>query len=146
MSQSTSQSPSSQQKGHLRQSYKGTRSPKQDFLTTKTFPEVTVQPLEYTDNDKTDEFPHDHGFKTEHIFLKLYNASEKIYSDQIGRFTITSSKGSKYVMIIYEYDSNHIHGQRIKPCNASDLTTAYEKVHEIVTSRGLKPQLHILDN
>ena len=112
-------------KGHLRLSYKGTRSPKQDFLTTKTFPEVTVQPLEYTDNDKTDEFPHDHGFKTEHIFLKLYNASEKIYSDKIGRFTITSSKGSKYVMIIYEYDSNHIHRQPIKPCNAADLTIAY---------------------
>ena len=58
-------------KGHICQYYKGTRSTKQDVLMTKPFPEVTVQPPYSTDNGKTDEFPHDHGSKTNNIFLKL---------------------------------------------------------------------------
>ena len=69
-----------------------------------------------------------------------------MYSYQTGRFPITSRKGSKYVMIVYEYDSNHIHGEPIKYQNAVYLTRANEKLHKMFTSRGLQPQLHILDN
>ena len=83
---------------------------KKDVLMTKPLPEVTGQPTYYTDNGKTDEFPHYHGSKTNNIFLKLYNASEKIYSYQTGRFPITSSKLIKYVMLVYEHDSNLTHG------------------------------------
>ena len=97
-------------KGHLRQSYRLTISTKQYVLMTKPFPEVTGQPPYSTDNGKTYEFPHDHGSKTNNIFLKLYNASEKIYSYQTGRFPITASKVIEYVMIVYEHDSNLTHG------------------------------------
>ena len=113
---------------------------------TRPFSEVTGQPPYSADNGKTDEFPHDHISKTICFLLTLYNTSEKIYSDQTGRFTITSSKGSKYVMIVYEYNSNHIHGEPIKSRNAADLARAYEKVHKMFTPRGMNPQLHILDN
>ena len=113
---------------------------------TNPFLEVTWQPPDSTENGKTYEFPHDHGSKTNNIFLKLYNASEKIYSYQTGRFPIISRKGSKYVMIVYEYNSNKFHGDPIKYCNAADSTRAYKKVHKMFTSRGLQPQLHILDN
>ena len=112
----------------------------------KPLPEVTGQPPDSTDNGKTNEFPHDHGSNTNNIFLKLYNASEKTYSDQTGRFPITYSKGSKYVPIVHEYDSNHIHREPIKSHNAADLTRSYEKLHKMFTSRGLKQQLPILDN
>ena len=49
-------------------------------------------------------------------------------------------------MILYEYNSNHIHGESIKSNNAVDLTRAYKKLHKMFTSRGLQPQLNILDN
>ena len=49
---------------------------------TKIFLEETGQPPYFTDNRKTDEFPHDHGSKTNYIFLKLYNASQKTYSNR----------------------------------------------------------------
>ena len=68
---------------------------------TKPFTEVTGKYPYSTNNGKTYEFPHDHGSKINNIFIKLYNTSEKIYSDQTGSFPITSSKGSKYVMILY---------------------------------------------
>ena len=88
-------------KDHLCQSYKGTSSTKQDFLITSSSPEETWQSPEYTHNIKTDDFRHEHGSKTENIFLKLYNASEKSYSYQTGHFLITSNRGNKYVMILY---------------------------------------------
>ena len=104
---------------------------------TKPFPEVTGKPPDSTENGKTDDFPHDNGFETNNISLKLYNASEKIYSYQTGRFPITSRKGSKYVMIVYEYNSNHIHVETIESHNAADLKRAYKKLHKMFTSRGL---------
>jgi hypothetical protein len=32
----------------------------------------------------------------------------KVYTDLTGRFSTTSSKGNKYVLIVYEYDGNAI--------------------------------------
>ena len=113
---------------------------------TKIFLEVTRQPTYSTYNSNTDGFLHDDGSKTNNIFLKLHNASEKVYSYQTVNSPITSNKGSKYVMIVYEYKSNHIHGKLIKYCNAADLTRAYENVTKMFIPRGLKPQLHILYN
>ena len=34
----------------------------------------------------------------------------------------------------------------IKSRKASELTTVYAKIHKMLTPRGLKPKLHILDN
>ena len=38
----------------------------------------------------------------------------KIYTDQTGRFPVTSSKGSKYLMVLYDYDSNAILSEPLK--------------------------------
>jgi hypothetical protein len=35
----------------------------------------------------------------------------QIYTDQTGRFPVVSSKGNKYIMILYDYDSNAIFGK-----------------------------------
>ena len=69
-------------------------------------------------------FAHDHGSKTNHIFFKLYYASEKFYPDKTGRFPIKYSRENKYVVIVYEYNYNHIHREPIKYCNTVDLTRA----------------------
>ena len=97
---------------------------------TKPFLEVTGQPPFSTENGKTDKFPHDHDSKTNKQILKQYHASEKIYSDQMGRFPITSSKVIKYAMIVYEYNSSNIHGEPIKYFNAEGLTRAYKNYTE----------------
>ena len=94
---------------------------------TNPLSEVTGQHPDSTENGKTEELPHDHGSKTNNIFIKPYNASEQIYSDQTLIFPITSSKGYKYFMIVYEYDSNHIYGEQIKSRNVADLTREYKK-------------------
>ena len=70
----------------------------------------------------------------------------KIYTDQTGQFPVTSRKGYKYIMVAFEADSNHIMAEQMKSRKASELTTVYANIHKMLTSRGLKPKLHILDN
>ena len=70
----------------------------------------------------------------------------KIYTDQTGRFLVTSSKGKNYILVAYHYDSNTIHAEPLKTRSGLDLKTAYQKLHILLTKRGLKPHLHILDN
>ena len=49
-------------------------------------------------------------------------------------------------MVAFETDSNSIIAEPIKSRKASELTTVYDKIQKMLTSRGLKPKLHILDN
>ena len=91
---------------------------------TKPFQEKTVQPSYSTYNSRTDLFPHYHGSKKKNI-IKIYNASEKFYSDQTGSFPITYIRGNKYV-----------HGEPLKSCNASDLAIAYTKTKNVQITRS----------
>jgi hypothetical protein len=49
----------------------------------------------------------DHGVKTQFVYAATIDAG-KIYTDQTGRFPVVSSKGNKYIMMLYDYDSNAI--------------------------------------
>ena len=64
----------------------------------------------------------------------------KIYTDQTGQFPVISSKGNKYIMVVFEADSNNIMAEPMKSIKASELTTVYAKIHKMLTSRGLKPK------
>ena len=68
------------------------------------------------------------------------------FRDQIGRFPVTPSKGNKYIVVVYHYDSNTIHAEPLNTRSGLDLPTAYQKLHSLLTNRGLMPHLNILDN
>ena len=72
--------------------------------------------------------------------------SAKIYTDQTGSFPVTSNKGNKYILVTYHYDSSIIHAEPLKTRSGLDLTTEYQKLQSLLTNRGLRPHLHILDN
>jgi hypothetical protein len=55
----------------------------------------------------------DHRIKTQFIYDATIDAG-LIYTDKTGRFPVASSKGNKYIMILYDYDSNAILAQSIK--------------------------------
>ena len=61
-------------------------------------------------------------------------------------FPVTSRKGNKYILVVYHYDSNTIYAEPVKTRSGLDLTTAYQKLHSLLTNIGLKSYLHILDN
>jgi hypothetical protein len=70
----------------------------------------------------------------------------QIYTDQTGLFPVVSSKGNKYIMIFYDYDSNAIMVQPIKERTAAELLRAFQVIEQELVARGLKPELMKLDN
>ena len=87
-------------KGHLRQDQQNVQStkntspattvPNPPVMTTPTLPlqEETVQ--------------------TKMASLQTIELTGKVSTDQTGRFPVTSSSGSKYLMVLYDHDSNAI--------------------------------------
>jgi hypothetical protein len=59
---------------------------------------------------------------------------------------VVSSKGNKYIMILYDYDSNAILAQHIKDRAAPELLKAFQVMEQELAARGLKPKLMKLDN
>ena len=70
----------------------------------------------------------------------------KIYSDQTGKFTFTSSQGNKYVFIMYIYDANAIIATPIKSREKVDILEAHKNMVMLLNQRGLQPKVHWLDN
>ena len=48
------------------------------------------------------------------IFAKTVELSRKLYSDQTGRFTQSSSRGNTYILVIYAIDCNAILAEPLK--------------------------------
>ncbi len=84
--------------------------------------------------------------RTHCVFMKPIAVTGQIHSDQTGRFPITSSRGSKYIMVVYDYDSNAILTEPLTSRTETELLRAYSKLHDYLTARGLKPALQRLDN
>ena len=53
----------------------------------------------------------------------------KLYSDQVGRFTITSNRGNSLVAIFYAVDGNDLKSYPLKSRDRSQLLQAYEGVY-----------------
>jgi hypothetical protein len=66
----------------------------------------------------------DQGIKTQYIYAAIIDAGQ-IYTDQTGRLPVVLSKGNKYIMILYDYDSNAILAQPIKDRTAPELLRAF---------------------
>jgi hypothetical protein len=117
-------------KGHLNQQIQNAR-------TTK------IKDAQLLDTD-TDQ-DQDHGIKTQYIYAATIDAGQ-IYTDQTGRYPIVSSKGNKYIMVLYEYDRNAILAKPIKDRTAPELLKAFQFMEQEPVVRGLKPKLMKLDN
>jgi hypothetical protein len=87
----------------------------------------------------------DQGIKTQYVYAATIDAGQ-IYTDQTGRFPVISSKGNKYIMILYDYDSNAILVQPIKDRTAPELLRAFQIMEQELVAHGLKPKLIELDN
>jgi hypothetical protein len=111
--------------GHLDQKRKNIQS-------TKRIPTPTQPPIHQTSE------------RTHQTYVDLLDINEttgKIFSDQTGQFPVQSSQGNKYVMIIYDYDSNAILVEAMQSRSEHEMIRAYESIHTHLEQRGLKPKL-----
>ena len=115
----------------MKQIFKGTNSTQPKSPPPEHTPEPTPEPITK---------------RTHQVFMKITEFSNKIYTDQTGRFPVTSSRGYKYIMIAYDYDSNNILAEPLKSRTGLSIKNAYHKIRQLLISHGLTPQTHILDN
>ena len=79
-------------------------------------------------------------------YIKTIDVSGKVYTDQTGRFPHASSRGSKYIMVLYDFDSNAILAEPLKTKTEREQLHATTKLHTYLKARGLNPKMHVMDN
>ena len=84
--------------------------------------------------------------RTKMSFLKSIEVTGKISTDQTGRFPVSSSRSSKYLMVLYKYDSNAIIAEPLKLCSEHELVHAYSSLHTYLSNCGLTPHFQMLKN
>ena len=103
-------------KGHIRQDHQNVRSAK-PLPTSATVPPPHVM--------TTSSIPTNANVRTHSVFTKTMSVSGRVFSNQTGRFSHTSSRGTKYVMIFYDYYLNPILTEPIKSCSELNLTRSF---------------------
>ena len=80
------------------------------------------------------------------VSIKIVELEGKVFTDQTGRFPINSSRGNKYVMVMYDNDTNAILAEAMKSRTQDEMVRAQAHLHGMLTKRGFKPHVQILDN
>ena len=78
--------------------------------------------------------------------METVEKTNNIYNDQTGKFPMNSSRGNKYVLIMYVYDANAILSEPLKSKSSSHILEAYTKKVEHMTNRGYRSWVHWIDN
>jgi hypothetical protein len=84
--------------------------------------------------------PEDIG-KTGFVYATIVEA-EQIRRDLTGRFPTTSAKGNKYILVLYDYDTNNILTEPMKNRGDKEMVRAYNKLIQELIDHGFKPRLH----
>jgi hypothetical protein len=72
-----------------------------------------VRSTKIVDEDAMLGFKPQPGVKHKDVYLTVFDATKKsMFSDQTGKFPITSARGNKYIMVAVELDGNYIDGDR----------------------------------
>jgi hypothetical protein len=84
--------------------------------------------------------------KSHQIYVDCQESMGQIYTDRNGRFLQPSTSGNMMVCVAYEYNMNYLHAEYMQNKPGPQILAAYKRVHNMISARGLKPQLQKLDN
>ena len=71
---------------------------------------------------------------------------DTIYTDQMGKFPISSSIGHKYIMILWAIDGNVVLAEPMENKSEDAMVETYQKLIKRINYAGIFPKKHILDN
>ena len=120
--------------GHLDQTRKNIRS-------TRVHPQVSI-PQQLACSFDSIASP----MRTNIVLVDTFMPSKIIYSDLTGMFPVKSTRGNQYVFLLYDYDSNTFHVRSLCSRKDTAIVAAYDSIHVHLCSRGLAPELQLLDN
>ena len=118
-------------KGHLDQEQQGLQSTK---TSLQSDPHIDYSP---NPEPKTQDCV---------LILTSYQDMKKGYMDLCGRFPHRSSRGSEYILVLYDYDSNAILVEALRSRQAGEITRAWKVLHNRLLKRHSSPNLYIMDN
>jgi hypothetical protein len=111
-------------KGHLDQRPKNVR-------TTITVPNTSTTKENQT-NQILPQIPEQepNNKSTQALFATI-KTTGKIYANQTGQFPVTSSRGSQYIMVLYEYEANAILTEPLKNWTGGEILRGYKNYTNI---------------
>jgi hypothetical protein len=118
-------------KGHLRQIRQNLRS----TATTATPIDTNVMTMSSHED-----------IRENLVSIKIVEVAGKVFTDQTGRFPVNSSKENKYIMVMYDNDTNAILAEAMKSRTQDEIVRAQAHLHGMLTKIGFKPHVQILDN
>ncbi|KAL7478261.1 hypothetical protein ACHAW6_004033, partial [Cyclotella cf. meneghiniana] len=124
------------EKGHMDQRRANIRSTKSSPVSRTSHENDHMIEHEQTPNND----------KTNMVFMTMVEINGQLFTDQTGRFPVTSNRGNNYIVIFYAVDPNYIKSYPIKSRHRSEILKAYDEVYQFLRFRGYRPQLHKLDN
>jgi hypothetical protein len=80
------------------------------------------------------------------FYLCRHHGKSQIYTDLTGIFPTTSISGNRYILILYDYDSNSVLSAPMKNRGAKGMVRAFDLLIQSLIIRGLRPSLQRLDN
>jgi hypothetical protein len=80
------------------------------------------------------------------FFYAAIMETNQIYTDLTGIFPTTSLSGNKYILILFDYDSNSVLSAPMKNRGDKDMVRAFDLLIQSLIIRGLKPSLQRLGN
>jgi hypothetical protein len=84
--------------------------------------------------------------RTNVVYAAIHDIEGHTYTDLTGRFPKTSSRGYKYILVLYDYDGNSIQAEPMKNRSDAEAIRAYSRIYDKLTSKGLKPKFQKIDN
>ena len=118
-------------KGNMSQSINNTRS-------------TTTNNNSREEQTHTDPIREQNNGKTELVMSTVYE-THKIYTDQTGKFPMTSSWGNKFVLTLYVCYDNSILTAPLESRSVIHILETYTKQLEQLNYRGYRPRVHWLD-
>jgi hypothetical protein len=114
-------------KGHINQI-------RQNIHSTQPVVEITAPEPAIIQEDKC------------HYIYAATLETNQIYSDITGRSPTTLLSGNKYILILYDYDSNSLLSAPMKNRGDKEMVRAFDFLIQSLIVRGLKPHLQHFDN
>ena len=80
------------------------------------------------------------------VFTNIIKHKRKIATDLTVKFPVTSNRGNKYLLVLYDHDSYCILIRPMKSRADSYFIRVFTELHKHLLTRGIKPAYTRLDN
>jgi hypothetical protein len=84
--------------------------------------------------------------RTNVVYAAIHVIVGHMYTDLTGCFPKMSSRGYKYILVLYDYNGNSIQAEPMKNRSDAEAIRAYSKIYDELTSKGLKTKFQKMDN